>query len=88
MRLPKFGCKICRKEAAVEKIDETTILVSHCGQSEKFTSKERIYGNKDNLGRLHGAQPNFGTGESYYRYGELVYLDDGNGNAYDELEDL
>lgn len=47
----------------------------------------RISGNRDLQGRLHGPQPQIGTGEVLYRHGVLEYLDDGNGNVWDSSMD-
>lgn len=41
----------------------------------------------DPQGRLHGTQPQIGTGAVVYRHGALEYLDDGNGNVYDANEE-
>jgi hypothetical protein len=80
-----MGCKKCGREARVKRLSANRISVQCCGITEEFTSKSRgVWGNKDFQGRLHGPQPTFGTGEVHYQHGIMTYLDDGNGNVFDE----
>ena len=76
----KFGCKKCRKE--VKPFKGRLIC---CGHDEPMPVTS--FGNKDFKGRLHGQQPKIGSGESHYRHGTLTFLDDGNGNIFDETQE-
>lgn len=49
----------------------------------KTLRRELRFGNHDAHGRLHGVQPQIGTGEIEYQHGTLSYLDDGNGSVWD-----
>lgn len=51
------------------------------------TKIDTVFEQRDLFGRLHGTQPQIGTGEVVYNHGTLEYLDDGNGNVYDINDD-
>jgi hypothetical protein len=70
----KFLCKTCGKLVRPE--DEK---ISCCGITESIRPTGGI---RDNHGRLHGEQPQIGTGSVVYTHGILTELDDGNGNSY------
>lgn len=76
----KYGCKTCRKPVRPKK----GRLIC-CGHNEPVPKLD--LDRKDLLGRLHGSQPVFGSGEMHYRHGTLEYLDDGNGNVFDVHEE-
>lgn len=86
--LPNFYCKKCKNEVNPKYLASNKILLTCCGITEKYgrNVKRKVkldMERKDALGRLHGSQPTFGSGEISYRHGVLNYLDDGNGNVYD-----
>lgn len=91
---PSVLCNKCKKLVQNLKIvSKDVIEVTCCGYKEKFTKnpkkvKTRIIGNTDGQGRLHGAQPTFGTATEIRQHGIQMYLDDGNGNVYDFEQEL